>query len=135
MVTDGLDISRGFREASPSLSFDLDRAVITAQREGVAVYSFYAPSIGLTGHSFLASSYGQGCLNLLSDGTGGAAFYSGFDFVSFDPYFKELNSMLANQWLITYRSNNGGSGFRRIEVRTDFNIHLHYPSGYTPKKE
>jgi VWFA-related protein len=130
LVSDGLDVSRGFRSASPMFSLDLDRAISEAQRRGVAVFSFYAPSVGLTSVSRLAVNYGQGSLNRFADETGGEAFFTGTDFVTFDPYFKEFNDLLGRQWLITYRSTNTGSGFRQIEVTTDFNVHLHYPAGY-----
>ena len=130
LVSDGLDVSHGIRNASPLLSIDLDRAITEAQRRGVAVSSFYAPSVGLTSISRLEVNYGQGSLNRLADETGGEAFFTGTDFVSFDPYFKEFNEMLGRQWLITYRSTNTGSGFRHIEVTTDVNVHLHYPAGY-----
>jgi hypothetical protein len=39
-------------------------------------------------------------------------------------------AVLARQWLVTYRSSNTGPGFRRIEVTTEANLHLHYPAGY-----
>jgi hypothetical protein len=133
LVSDGLDASRGFRSASPTLSIDLDRAIREAQRRGVAVFSFYSPSVGLTSANRLAVNYGQGSLNRLADETGGEAFFSGTDFVSFDPYIKEFNELLGLQWLITYRSSNLGSGFRRIEVTTELDVHLHYPEGYSPK--
>jgi VWFA-related protein len=133
LVSDGLDASRGFRSASPTLSIDLDRAIREAQRRGVAVFSFYSPSVGLTSVNRLAVNYGQGSLNRLADETGGEAFFSGTDFVSFDPYFKEFNGLLGLQWLITYRSSNLGTGFRRIEVTTESDVHLHYPEGYSIK--
>ena len=133
LVSDGLDASRGFRSASPTLSIDLDRAIREAQRRGVAVFSFYSPSVGVTSVNRLAVNYGQGSLNRLADETGGEAFFSGTDFVSFDPYFKEFNGLLGLQWLITYRSSNLGSGFRRIEVTTETDVHLHYPEGYSVK--
>jgi hypothetical protein len=135
LVSDGLDISRGFRSASPLSSIDLDRAISEAQRRGVAVFSFYAPSVGLTSVSHLAANYGQGSLNRLADETGGEAFFTGTDFVTFDPYFKEFDDLLGRQWLITYRSNNTGSGFRKIEVTTDVNLHLLYPAGYRLRGE
>jgi VWFA-related protein len=135
LVSDGLDVSRGFRDASPALSVDLDRAIREAQRCGVAVFTFYAPSTGLTGRSHLAVNYGQGCLNRLADETGGEAFFSGSDFVTFDPYFRGFNELLGRQWLITYRSSTAGSEFRRITVRTEYDVHLHYPAGYYPRKE
>ena len=133
VVSDGLDTSRGFRSASPSLSIDLDRAISESQRRGISVFSIYAPSVGLTSASRLAMSYGQGSLNRLADETGGEAFYSGSDFVSFNPYFKEYNNQLNNQWLITYRSTNTDSGFRRIEVSTEYDLPLNHPTGYKPR--
>jgi VWFA-related protein len=134
LISDGLDLSRGFREASPLLSFDLERAIRESQRRGVAVFSFYAPSVGLTSRSRIASSYGQGSLNRLADETGGEAYFSGLDFVTFDPYFRELKELIDQQWLITYRSTNSGTGFRRIKVVTESDLDLHYPSGYSPRK-
>jgi VWFA-related protein len=133
LVSDGLDASRGFRSASPTLSVDLDRAIREAQRRGVAVFSFYSPSVGLTSVNRLAVNYGQGSLNRLADDTGGEAFFSGTDFVSFDPYIKELTELLGLQWIITYRSSTIGSEFRRIEVTTEVDVHLHYPEGYNPR--
>ena len=61
------------------------------------------------------------------------AFFWGSDFVSFQPYLREYKELLKYQWLITYRSGNTGKGFRRIEVTTDFDIHLHHPEGYNVK--
>ena len=133
MVSDGLDTSRGIRSASPMLSIDLDRSIREAQRRSVAVFSFYAPSVGLSGVSRFEANLGQSSLNRLADETGGEAFFSGFDFVSFDPYFKEFNELLGLQWLITYRSTNIGNSYRNIEVTTEADVHLHHPDGYKPK--
>ena len=133
LISDGLDVSRGFRSASPGQSIDLERAIAEAQRRGIVVFSFYSPSIGLTSMNWLALNFGQGSLIRLADETGGMAFFSGTDFVTFDPYFKEFRELLGREWLITYRSTNTGSGFRRIEVKTEEDVHLHYPSGYQVK--
>lgn len=133
MVSDGLDTSRGIHNASPLQSLDLERATREAQRRGVSVFSFYAPSVGLTSVSRLEGNYGQSSLNRLADETGGEAFFSGFDFVSFDPYFKEFNELLGLQWVITYRSTSVGKGYRDIDVTTEADVHLHYPAGYDPR--
>lgn len=130
LVSDGLDVSRGFRSASPALSMDLDRAIDEARRRGISVFTFYAPSVGLTSRSHLAVNFGQGSLNRIADETGGEAFFSGTDFVTFDPYFKELNELLGRQWLITYRTTNVEPGFRKIEVKTEYDLELLHPSGY-----
>ncbi len=135
LISDGLDSSRGLRSASPSQSLDLDRAIREAQRRGVAVFSFFAPAAGLTSVSRLAINYGQGSLNRLADETGGEAFFSGSSFVSFDSYFKEVKELMERQWVITYRSTNVGKEFRKIEVTTDFDLHLHYPEGYRPRSK
>lgn len=130
LVSDGLDVSRGFRSASPMQSTDLDRAIEEAQRQGVSVFTMYAPSVGLTSRSHLAMNFGQGSLNRIADETGGEGFFSGTDFVSFDPYFREFNELLGRQWQITYRSMSDEPGFRRIEVKTDHELELLHPAGY-----
>jgi VWFA-related protein len=133
LISDGLDSSHGFRSSSPMLSLDLERAIREAQRRGVAVFSFYAPTVGQTSAVRMAANFGQGSLIRLADETGGEAFMSGHDFVSFDPYFKEFEELLGLQWLITYRSSTIGRGFRHIEVTTELDVHLHYPDGYNPR--
>jgi polysaccharide deacetylase 2 family uncharacterized protein YibQ len=78
-------------------------------------------------------NYGQGSLLRLADETGGEAFMSGSDFVSFDSYFKEFEDLLKHQWLITYDSMTIGRSFRSVEVTTEQDVHLHYPRGYAPR--
>ena len=133
LVSDGLDTSHGFRGASPMHSPDLDRAIAEAQRRGVSVFSIYAPTIGLARVRGMEVNFGQGSLIRLADETGGEAFMSGTDFVTFDPYFKELNDVLGLQWLVTYRSSGIGRSFRSVEITTEQNVHLHYADGYRPR--
>jgi hypothetical protein len=94
LVSDGLDVSRGFDSSSAGRTLDLERATREANSRNVAIYSFYAPSVGLTSHSRLATSYGQSSLNRISDETGGKAFFQGTGFVSFNPYFSQLRQAL-----------------------------------------
>ena len=99
LVSDGLDISRGFDSTSAGRTLDLERAIKEAGKRNVAVYTFYAPSVGLTSHSRLAASYGQSSLNRLADDTGGKAFFQGLTgFVTFDSYFKRLRQTLNEQY-------------------------------------
>jgi VWFA-related protein len=134
-VSDGLDTSLGWQYMSPFISFDLYRAISQAQKRSVSVYSFYAPSVSWTSFSRRAANAGQSSLYRIAEETGGEAFFSGMDFVTFDPYFRELNEMLGQQWVITYQSSSVKTGFRKIEVTTDFDIHLHHPAGYEVKKK
>jgi hypothetical protein len=97
LVSDGLDTSRGFDFSSTVDSIDLERAVREAKARGVSVYSFYAPTVGLTSWNRLAVGYGQSALNRVSDETGGRAFFQGTSFVTFDAYFERLTRTLNGQ--------------------------------------
>ena len=77
LVSDGLDTSHGFDASSAANSMDLLRAIKRANDRNVSVYSFYAPSVGLTSHSSIAANFGQGSLSRLADETGGRAFTQG----------------------------------------------------------
>jgi hypothetical protein len=98
LISDGLDISRGFDVTAAGNSLDLQRAIKEAQRRNVAVYSFYAPTVGLTSRNQTAISYGQSSLNRLSNETGGQAFFNGSSFVTFDAYFERLRETLNEQY-------------------------------------
>ena len=98
LISDGLDISRGFDYSSSVDSVDLHRAVREAKARKVAIYSFYAPTVGLTSWNRTAISFGQSALNRLSNETGGRAFFQGSDFVTFDAYFKNLSRTLNEQY-------------------------------------
>jgi hypothetical protein len=98
LISDGLDVSRGFDASSAGQSIDLERAIKQANQRNVAIYTFYAPSVGLTGRSMLAASYGQSSLNRLAHDTGGKAFFQGSTgFVTFNSYFSRLAQTLNAQ--------------------------------------
>lgn len=94
LVSDGLDTSRGFDFSSSVDSIDLNRAAREAKNNNVAVYSFYAPSAGLTSWNRQAVSFGQSALSRISNETGGRAFFQGTDFVTFNAYFDRLTRTL-----------------------------------------
>lgn len=97
LISDGLDVSRGFDFSSSVHSIDIDRAIKEAKARNVSVYSFYAPSVGLTSWNRTAVSFGQSALNRLSNETGGRAFFQGSSFVTFDAYFRNLSRTLNEQ--------------------------------------
>lgn len=99
LISDGLDTSRGFDVMSSGQTLDLERAIKHSNDRGVAIYTFYAPSVGLTSHSRLAASYGQNSLNRLASDTGGRAFFQGTTgFVTFSSYFQRLRNSLNEQY-------------------------------------
>ncbi|HEX8492017.1 MAG TPA: hypothetical protein VF658_04190 [Pyrinomonadaceae bacterium] len=102
LISDGLDISRGFDVTAAGNTIDLERAIREAQKRNVSVYSFYAPTVGLTSWNRTAISYGQSSLNRLSNETGGRAFFQGTSFVTFDAYFDRLRETINEQLARAY---------------------------------
>ncbi len=102
LISDGLDTSRGFDIDSAANTIDLLRSIKEANKRNVAVYSFYAPSVGLTSWNSRAIGYGQSSLNRLSNETGGRAFFQGSSFVTFDSYFDRLRQTLNDQYATAY---------------------------------
>jgi hypothetical protein len=133
LVSDGLDLSSGFLYASPYFSPSLDKAIKEAQRRGIAVFTLYTPTEDRRPYGRFGVNYGQASLIRLADETGGES-YIGLDFVNFAPFLEEFRETILRQWLITYRSTTAGNKFRRLEVTTDFDLHLHHPAGYEPLK-
>ena len=132
LVSDGVDASQGFGNSAPTLSLDLDRAILRAQRKSVAVYSFYSPtSLTENGSSNLILN-GQGSLQKLSDDTGGRAFFQGsIAPISFDPFFKEMNMLLTRQFALTYLSTHMKKGYHSVDVSsTNPRVKIDHPKGY-----
>ena len=99
LISDGLDTSRGFDSTAAGHTVDIDRTIREANKRNVAIFSFYAPSVGLTSRSRLAASYGQSSLNRVSHETGGRAFFQGTTgFVTFDSHFSRLRETLNRQY-------------------------------------
>lgn len=99
LISDGLDTSRGFDSTAAGQTLDLERAIKEANKRNVSIFSFYAPSVGLTSRNRLATSYGQSSLNKLSNRTGGRAFFQGTSgFVTFDSHFARLTETLNRQY-------------------------------------
>jgi hypothetical protein len=99
LISDGLDTSRGFDSTAAGHTVDIERAIKEANKRAVSVFSFYAPSVGLTSRNRTAANYGQSSLNRLSKETGGRAFFQGTTgFVTFDSYFSRLREALNRQY-------------------------------------
>jgi hypothetical protein len=99
LISDGLDTSQGFDPTVAGHTLDIDRTISEANRRNTSIFSFYAPSVGLTSRSYLAASYGQSSLNRVSNETGGRAFFQGMTgFVTFDSYFNRLRTELNRQY-------------------------------------
>ena len=131
LISDGLDVSHGIDSSSPTQSTDLQRAIAESQKRGVAVYSFFAPTIGSERNLLLVGN-AQSSLKRLSDESGGEAFFQGTGVpVSFDPFIRELNRLLERQAALTFLSTHLGKGFHKIEVKSSTpGVKVTVPSGY-----
>lgn len=131
LVSDGLDLSRGFSSSSATQSLDLQRAISQAQRKSVAVYSFFAPTSSSSANISLIAN-AQSSLQRLSDETGGKAFFQGLSApTSFDPFLKELVVTLDRQIALTYLSTHPEKGFHRVKITSSRpDVDVDYPTGY-----
>jgi VWFA-related protein len=131
LVSDGIDLSRGFSNSSPATSVDLQRTINEAQRLGVAVHSIFAPTVG-SGDLTLVTN-GQGSLSRLSEETGGRAFFNGSQApTSLDRFLREVDTLLSRQFALTYLSTHPDKGFHKVRVVAEMaEGEIIYPKGYT----
>ncbi len=121
LISDGIDLYWGVTEALPSNNPDLRRAVQEAQRHGVNAYAIYAETAGdVRRNSFLVNT-GQSCLSLLAIATGGKAYFQGLQTpIDFESIFKELKGRLDNQYLLTFRAEQGErDSYDRLRLSTE----------------
>lgn len=132
LFSDGLDTSQGQNLASITQSFDLEQAMLKAQRKGVAIYSFYSPTTTTENGNSTFVFAAQGALAKISEQTGGRAFYQGsIAPVSYIPFFRDLNISLNRQFSLTYLSTHMKKGYYRVEVlSTNPEIKIEHPKGY-----
>jgi hypothetical protein len=117
LITSGIDPDYGPGPSNPYLS----RAIDTAQRAGVVVYSIYFGSAGHAGHSYWQINWGQNYLSQLGDETGGEFYWQGASNpVSFAPYLSEISQRLKDQYLLTFEAAaEGKAGFQAIKLKTE----------------
>lgn len=132
LFSDGLDTSQGANLASITQSFDLEQAVLKAQRRSVAIYSFYSPTTTTQDGNSTFIFAAQGALGKLSEETGGRAFYQGsIAPISYVPFFRELNLSLNRQFSLTYLSTHMNKGYHKIAVQsTNPEVKIEHPKGY-----
>jgi VWFA-related protein len=132
LFSDGVDLSQGPSLASITQSFDLEQAVLKAQRRGVAIYSFFTPTSASENRNSTFTFAGQGALAKISDQTGGRSFYQGsIAPTSYLPFLRELNLSLNRQFSLTYLSTNMNKGYQRVEVMsTNPDVKIEHPKGY-----
>jgi VWFA-related protein len=132
LVSDGVDASRGNSPSDLISTPEMERAILKAQRRGIAIYSIWSPRQSTQNPSDPLISYGQSALARLSDETGGRAFYQGsIAPVSFTPFLKDLSILFERQFALTYLSTHMKKGYHRVEVSsTNPDVRVEHPKGY-----
>jgi hypothetical protein len=120
MITDGIDRFRGTRGMS-QMNPDVDSASERAQRESVQIFAIYTRGVGRIGMNYWAINTAQNWLSKLTEETGGQAYYLGTgEAVSFQPYFKQIETILDNQYLLDFLAIPGKkSGLQKVKVFTE----------------
>lgn len=132
LISDGVDLSRGFSGATPTQSLDLDQAILKAQRRSIAVYSFFSPTSSTENGNSIVTLNGQGSLQKLADETGGRAFFQGTGApVSFEPFYKDFSLSLKRQFSLTYLSTNPNKGYHKVQINSSNpQVKIEHPKGY-----
>lgn len=125
MLTSGLDrLEPGIQDPY------FDAAVDDVQRAGVNVHSIYVGPLRL-GLSFFGM-IAQGNLGQITTDSGGDGFFQGVSTpVSFKPFLQQLNTILRNQYLVTFEapaSAKAKGDLRPISIRVEqTHVRLLYP--------
>ncbi len=100
MITDGIDYySPRFDPEDPYVQ----AAITDSVRSGLVVYSIYWQNQSRISRTMWGNSAGQNLLLMLTEATGGNSYWEGFgNPVSFQPYFKDLDRRLQNQYEISF---------------------------------
>ena len=108
MITDGIDYyNPRYDPEDPYMQAALTDSV----RSGLVVYSIYWQNRGRLDRSMYGTDAGQNLLNQVTQATGGYSYWQGYgDPVSFQPYFKDLDRRLQNQYEVAFTASLKGKG-------------------------
>lgn len=100
MLTDGVDdYEVRYNPEDPYLQ----AAIHDAVRSRISVYSIYWRNRGFFGRTMYAANDGQNLLSQLTEATGGHSYWQGIgDPVSLQPYFKNLDQRIHNQYDLSF---------------------------------
>jgi hypothetical protein len=122
MITDGIDRARrGLPWRGLSINPDVDTASDVAMRTGTILYTIYAPGVGRLRRNYWEATSGQMGISKLSDVTGGESYYLGLQTpVSLKPYLDQLQSILGNQYLVSFSAKAGNkAGLQPVSISTE----------------
>lgn len=109
MITDGIDYYEPRYDPEDPY---MQAAITDSVRSGLVVYSIYWQNRGRLDRSWYGTDAGQNLLTQVTQTTGGYSYWQGIgNPVSFQPYFKDLDRRLQNQYEVAFTAPlNGKSG-------------------------
>ena len=138
VISDGLDVMRGLRQSLADENPDLNTLINLLRNESIVAFTIFANGGGRVLHTPLLTGVGQGCLQYLSDETGGEAFLGVSTPNSFTPYLNKLSQDLAHQYLLTFEAvtaKNNKPQLSRLQVGAEMTgvvlrapVHVNVPA-------
>jgi hypothetical protein len=117
MITDGVDYYNP--QYDPQDPY-MEAAVTDSVRSGLVVYSIYWENKGRFDQSWYANNAGQNLLLQVTQATGGESYWQGMgNPVSFQPFFKDLDRRLQNQYEIAFTAPVGKPGVESMKVKAN----------------
>ena len=103
MITDGVDYYNPRYDPEDPY---MQAAITDSVRAGLVVYSIYWQNQGRFDRTRYATDSGQNLLLSVTQATGGNSYWEGFgNPVSFQPYFKDLERRLENQYEVSFTTS------------------------------
>jgi len=118
MITDGVDYyNPRYDPEDPYMQASITDSV----RAGLVVYSIYWQNQGRFDRSGYATNAGQNLLLNVTQATGGNSYWEGYgNPVSFQPYFKDLDRRLQNQYEVSFTAPvKGKSQVETIKLKAN----------------
>ena len=108
MITDGIDYYNPRYDPEDPY---MQAAITDSVRSGLVVYTIYWQNRGRFDRSFYGTDAGQNLMAEVTQATGGYSYWQGYgNPVSFQPYFKDLDRRLENQYEVAFTAPLKGKG-------------------------
>jgi len=117
MISDGVDYYNPRYDPQDPY---MEAAVSDSVRAGLVVYSIYWQNTGRFDRTWYANNAGQNLLMQVTQATGGNSYWQGMgNPVSFQPYFKDIERRLENQYEVAFTAPVARPGVGSMKVKVN----------------
>jgi hypothetical protein len=119
MISDGVDYYDAHLDLQDPY---MEAAIRDSVRAQLTVYSIYWQNAGRFDRTRFANNIGQNLLTQVTQATGGESYWQGIgNPVSFQPYFKDLDRRLQNQYEVAFNAPISKAGVENMKVKVNAN--------------